>query len=136
MRWRDRLAVLFFPPGMTLTVAALLLFLIHLTVFISDVHSFCVTHRYDRMSFHYTVVLMFSQVISICWAAIGSLYAEMTHDKFLRCFALTILSPQPPANAPDSWLQPGPAWPSTCCCGHRGSDQRMIYSSVSPPRSL
>ncbi|XP_012785663.1 cation channel sperm-associated auxiliary subunit TMEM262 isoform X2 [Ochotona princeps] len=91
MRWRDRLAVLFFPPGMTLTVAALLLFLIHLTVFISDVHSFCVTHRYDRMSFHYTVVLMFSQVISICWAAIGSLYAEMTHDKFLRCFALTIL---------------------------------------------
>lgn len=58
MRWRDRLAVLFFPPGMTLTVAALLLFLIHLAVFISDVHSFCFTHHYDRMSFHYTVVLM------------------------------------------------------------------------------
>lgn len=36
--------------------------------------------------------LQFSQVISICWAAMGSLYAEMTDDKFLRCFALTILS--------------------------------------------
>lgn len=34
----------------------------------------------------------FSQVISICWAAMGSLYAEMTSDKFLRCFALIILS--------------------------------------------
>lgn len=31
-------------------------------------------------------------MISICWAAIGSLYAEMTSDKFLRCFALTVLS--------------------------------------------
>ncbi|XP_021540702.1 transmembrane protein 262 isoform X1 [Neomonachus schauinslandi] len=91
MRWRDRLAVLFFPQGMVLTAAALMLFLIHLGVFASDVHNFCVTHRYDRMSFHYTVVLMFSQVMSICWAAMGSLYAEMTDDKFLRCFALTIL---------------------------------------------
>ena len=36
--------------------------------------------------------LQFSQVISICWAAMGSLYAEMTYDKFLRCFSLTILS--------------------------------------------
>ncbi|XP_027434939.1 transmembrane protein 262 isoform X2 [Zalophus californianus] len=88
MRWRDRLAVLFFPQGMVLTAAALMLFLIHLGVFASDVHNFCVTHHYDRMSFHYTVVLM---VMSICWAAMGSLYAEMTDDKFLRCFALTIL---------------------------------------------
>ncbi|XP_076971894.1 cation channel sperm-associated auxiliary subunit TMEM262 [Tamandua tetradactyla] len=91
MRWRDRMAVLFFPQGMMLTVAALLLFFVHLGVFASDVHNFCVTHHYDRMSFHYTVVLMFSQVISICWAAMGSLYAEMTDDKFLRCFALIIL---------------------------------------------
>lgn len=37
-------------------------------------------------------VSQFSQVISICWAAMGSLYAEMSTDKFLRCFALTILS--------------------------------------------
>ncbi|XP_062051858.1 cation channel sperm-associated auxiliary subunit TMEM262 isoform X1 [Lepus europaeus] len=37
------------------------------------------------------VGLQFSQVISICWAAIGSLYAEMTSNKFLRCFALTVL---------------------------------------------
>ncbi|GAB5578067.1 transmembrane protein 262 isoform X1 [Prionailurus iriomotensis] len=105
MRWRDRLAVLFFPEGMMLTVASLMLFLVHLSVFASDVHNFCVTHHYDRMSFHYTVVLMvdrgghsptgrglqFSQVIGICWAAMGSLYAEMTENKFLRCFSLTIL---------------------------------------------
>nr|XP_006980742.1 transmembrane protein 262 [Peromyscus maniculatus bairdii] len=91
MRWRDRIAVLFFPPGMMLTVAALMLFFLHMGVFASDVHNFCVTHNYERMSFHYTVVLTFSQVISICWAAMGSLYAEMTDDKFLRCFALTIL---------------------------------------------
>ncbi|KAM9763742.1 TMEM262 [Cervus elaphus hippelaphus] len=91
MRWRDRVAVLFFPQGMILTMAALMLFFIHLAVFASDVHNFWVTYRYDRMSFRYTVVLMFSQVISICWAAMGSLYAEMTYDKFLRCFSLTIL---------------------------------------------
>ncbi|KAL2805843.1 cation channel sperm-associated auxiliary subunit TMEM262 isoform 1 [Daubentonia madagascariensis] len=91
MRWRDRIAVLFFPQGMMLTMAALMLFFIHLGVFASDVHNFCVTHHYDRMSFHYTVVLMFSQVISICWAAMGSLYSEMMENKLLRCFALTIL---------------------------------------------
>ncbi|XP_002723453.1 cation channel sperm-associated auxiliary subunit TMEM262 isoform X1 [Oryctolagus cuniculus] len=91
MRWQDRVAVLFFPQGMMLTVAALVLFFLNLGVFLSDVNNFCITHHYDRMSFHYTVVLMFSQVISICWAAIGSLYAEMTSDKFLRCFALTVL---------------------------------------------
>lgn len=39
-----------------------------------------------------TLGLQFSQVISICWAATGSLYAEMTDDKFLRCFGLTTLS--------------------------------------------
>ncbi|XP_032976747.1 cation channel sperm-associated auxiliary subunit TMEM262 isoform X2 [Rhinolophus ferrumequinum] len=80
MRWRDRIAVLFFPQGMMLTVAALMLFFIHLSVLASDVHNFYFTHHYDRMSFHYTVVLMFSQVISICWAAMGSLYAEMLND--------------------------------------------------------
>lgn len=31
-------------------------------------------------------------MIGICWAAMGSLYAEMTDNKFLRCFSLTILS--------------------------------------------
>ncbi|KAH0507873.1 Transmembrane protein 262 [Microtus ochrogaster] len=76
---------------MMLTVAALMLFFLHMGVFASDVHNFCVSHHYDRMSFRYTVVLIFSQVISICWAAMGSLYAEMTSDKFLRCFALIIL---------------------------------------------
>lgn len=58
MRWRDRIPVLFFPQGMMLTVAALMLFFIHLCVFASDVHNFCFTHHYDRMSFRYTVVLM------------------------------------------------------------------------------
>ncbi|CAO2584399.1 Cation channel sperm-associated auxiliary subunit TMEM262 [Lemmus lemmus] len=91
MRWRDRMAVFFFPPGMMLTVAALMLFFLHMGVFASDVHNFCVSHHYDRMSFRYTIVLIFSQVISICWAAMGSLYAEMTSDKFLRYFALIIL---------------------------------------------
>ncbi|XP_054426593.1 cation channel sperm-associated auxiliary subunit TMEM262 [Pteronotus mesoamericanus] len=91
MRWRDRMAVLFLPQGMVLSMAALMLFFIHLGIFASDVHNFCFTHHYDRMSFRYTIVLMFSQVISICWAAMGSLYAEMKDDKFVRCFALTIL---------------------------------------------
>ena len=61
MRWRDRLAVLFFPQGRILTVAAMMLFFIHLIIFASDVHNFCVTYHYDRMSFHYTVVLMVGQ---------------------------------------------------------------------------
>ncbi|KAF6106749.1 transmembrane protein 262 [Phyllostomus discolor] len=91
MQWRDRLVVLFFPQGMVFTTAALLLFFIHLSVFISDVNNFCFTHRYDRMTFRYTVVVMFCQVIGICWAAMGSLYAELREDKFLRCFALTVL---------------------------------------------
>uniref|UniRef100_G1QEY9 DUF4716 domain-containing protein n=1 Tax=Myotis lucifugus TaxID=59463 RepID=G1QEY9_MYOLU len=60
MRWRDRIAVLFFPKGMMLTVAALLLFLMHLGIFASDVYNFCYTYHYDRMSFRYTVVLMCS----------------------------------------------------------------------------
>lgn len=58
MRWRDRIAVLYFPPGLMLTVAALILLFIHLGVFASDVHNFCVIHHYDRMSFPYTVVLI------------------------------------------------------------------------------
>lgn len=58
MRWRDRIAVLFFPQGMMLTVAALMLFFVHLSVFTSDVHNFYFTHHYDRMSFRYTVALM------------------------------------------------------------------------------
>ncbi|XP_036182610.1 transmembrane protein 262 [Myotis myotis] len=91
MRWRDRIAVLFLPKGMMLTVAALLLFLMHLGIFASDVYNFCFTYHYDRMSFRYTVVLMFSKVISICWAAMGSLYAEMEDYKLVRSFALTIL---------------------------------------------
>lgn len=50
--------MLFFPQGMMLTVAALVLFFLNLGVFLSDVNNFCITHHYDRMSFHYTVVLM------------------------------------------------------------------------------
>lgn len=46
----------------------------------------------SRGHFPIGLVSQFSQVISIGWAAMGSLYAEMTGDKFLRCFALTILS--------------------------------------------
>ncbi|XP_008157323.2 cation channel sperm-associated auxiliary subunit TMEM262 [Eptesicus fuscus] len=91
MRWRDRIAMLFFPKGMVLTMAAMLLFFIHLLIFASDVYNFCFTYHYDRMSFRYTVVLMFSKVISICWAAMGSLYAEMEDYKIARCFALVIL---------------------------------------------
>ncbi|XP_009006700.1 cation channel sperm-associated auxiliary subunit TMEM262 isoform X2 [Callithrix jacchus] len=91
MRLRDRIATFFFPKGMVLTTAALMLFFLHLGIFISDTHNFCITYHYDRMSFHYTVVLMFSQVISICWAATGSLYAEMTKNKYTCCSAMTIL---------------------------------------------
>lgn len=53
--------MLFFPQGMILTLAALMLFFIHLSIFASDVHNFYVTHNYDRMSFRYTVVLMVGQ---------------------------------------------------------------------------
>lgn len=61
MRWRDRVAVLFFPKGMVLTMAALLLFFMHLSIFANDVYNFCYTYHYDRMSSHYTVVLMVGQ---------------------------------------------------------------------------
>ncbi|CAK6449711.1 unnamed protein product [Pipistrellus nathusii] len=91
MRWRDRIVTLFFPKGMVLTMAALLLFFLHLSIFVSDVYNFCFTYHYDRMSFRYTIVLMFSKVLSICWAAMGSLYAEMEDYKIARCFALVIL---------------------------------------------
>ncbi|XP_078197526.1 cation channel sperm-associated auxiliary subunit TMEM262 isoform X1 [Callithrix jacchus] len=60
MRLRDRIATFFFPKGMVLTTAALMLFFLHLGIFISDTHNFCITYHYDRMSFHYTVVLMVS----------------------------------------------------------------------------
>lgn len=40
MRWRDRVAVLFFPQGMILTMAALMLFFTCLAVFANDVHNF------------------------------------------------------------------------------------------------
>lgn len=53
--------MLFFPRGVMLTVAALMLFFIHLSIFASDVYNFCITHHYDRMSFRYTVVLMVGQ---------------------------------------------------------------------------
>ncbi|XP_042532467.1 transmembrane protein 262 isoform X2 [Dipodomys spectabilis] len=81
MRWRDRFAVLYFPQGMSLSAVALGLFFIHLSVFASDLNNFYFTHHYDRMSFQYTIVLIFSHVISICWAAMGSLFAEMTDNK-------------------------------------------------------
>lgn len=58
MRWRDRIAMLFFPKGMVLTMAAMLLFFIHLLIFASDVYNFCFTYHYDRMSFRYTSMLM------------------------------------------------------------------------------
>lgn len=58
MRWRDRIVTLFFPKGMVLTMAALLLFFLHLSIFVSDVYNFCFTYHYDRMSFRYTIVLM------------------------------------------------------------------------------
>lgn len=58
MRWRDRLAVLFFPKGLMLTMASLMLFFLHLSVFASDVYNFCVTFHYDRMSFRYTAILV------------------------------------------------------------------------------
>ncbi|PNJ38275.1 TMEM262 isoform 5, partial [Pongo abelii] len=60
MRLRDRIATFFFPKGMMLTTAALMLFFLHLGIFINDLHNFCVTYHYDHMSFRYTVVLMCS----------------------------------------------------------------------------
>ncbi|KAM4845959.1 cation channel sperm-associated auxiliary subunit TMEM262 [Thomomys bottae] len=92
MRWRDRFAVLYFPHGMMLSMVALILFFIHLSIFVSDINNFYFTHHYDRMSFHYTVVLTFSQVIGICWAAMGTLYAEMTENKAFQYFSLICLT--------------------------------------------
>ncbi|XP_045434862.1 transmembrane protein 262 [Pipistrellus kuhlii] len=96
MRWRDRIVTLFFPKGMVLTMAALLLFFLHLSIFVSDVYNFCFTYHYDRMSFRYTVVLMFSKVMSICWAAMGSLYAEMEDYKIARAQRSHVLQPPVP----------------------------------------
>ncbi|XP_056657360.1 cation channel sperm-associated auxiliary subunit TMEM262 isoform X1 [Monodelphis domestica] len=133
MRYRDRIMVLLFPPGVVLTLAAMLLFILHVSVFANDVHHFCITRQFNYMSFNSTIILLvswlghmgpeevgrdgeeggvaresllggrggpflsmawglqFSQVMSIWWASMGSLFAEMIEDKILRCFALTIL---------------------------------------------
>ncbi|XP_072495221.1 cation channel sperm-associated auxiliary subunit TMEM262 [Notamacropus eugenii] len=91
MRWRDRITVLFFPPGVVLTLAALLLLILHVSIFANDVHHFCITRNFNFMSFHSTIIVLFSQVMSIWWASLGSLFAELIEDKILRCFALTIL---------------------------------------------
>ncbi|XP_012790407.2 cation channel sperm-associated auxiliary subunit TMEM262 [Sorex araneus] len=91
MGWRDRILVFFLPQGMMLTLAATALFFMHLSVFASDIHNFYVTYNYDRMSFRYTIVLIFFHVISICWAVMGSLYAEMTNDKARRYFSVIVL---------------------------------------------
>ncbi|XP_075401568.1 cation channel sperm-associated auxiliary subunit TMEM262 [Tenrec ecaudatus] len=92
MQWRERLAILFFPQGLIPTLAAMLLFLIHLGIFANDLHNFYVSYRYDLMSFKYTTFLVFSQVIGISWAAVGTLQAEMADDKGLRIFGLIILA--------------------------------------------
>ncbi|XP_049636103.1 cation channel sperm-associated auxiliary subunit TMEM262 [Suncus etruscus] len=91
MAWRERIMVLFLPQGMMLTLAAAVLLILHLGIFASDVHNFYITYNYNLMTFRYTTVLMFSQVMSICWAAMGSFYAEMADDKARRYFSLVIL---------------------------------------------
>ncbi|XP_078004571.1 cation channel sperm-associated auxiliary subunit TMEM262 isoform X1 [Phascolarctos cinereus] len=119
MRWRDRITVLFFPPGVVLTLAAMMLLILHISIFANDVYHFCITRQFNLMSFRSTVIvlvshggargtrvdrsnssdppflclagLQFSQVMSIWWASLGSLFAELIEDKILRCFALTIL---------------------------------------------
>lgn len=68
MRWRDRVAVLFFPQGMMLTMAALLLFFIHLGILVSDLYNFYITYEYDRMSFDYTTIVM---VGARSWQGVG-----------------------------------------------------------------
>ncbi|XP_027711787.1 transmembrane protein 262 isoform X1 [Vombatus ursinus] len=121
MRWRDRISVLFFPPGVVLTLASLMLLILHVGIFANDVHHFCITRQFNLMSFRSTVIILvshgghgapgtgqggprqqdppslclvglqFSQVMSIWWASMGSLFAELIEDKILRCFALTVL---------------------------------------------
>ncbi|KAM8971338.1 transmembrane protein 262 isoform X1 [Sarcophilus harrisii] len=115
MRWRDRISVLFFPPGVVLTLAALLLLILHVSIFANDVHHFCITRNFNYMSFRSTIILLvsegdaggrgqgrwdpsyslwgrqFSQVMSIWWASLGSLFAELIKDRILKCFALTVL---------------------------------------------
>uniref|UniRef100_A0A4X2K1W7 Transmembrane protein 262 n=2 Tax=Vombatus ursinus TaxID=29139 RepID=A0A4X2K1W7_VOMUR len=90
-RWRDRISVLFFPPGVVLTLASLMLLILHVGIFANDVHHFCITRQFNLMSFRSTVIILFSQVMSIWWASMGSLFAELIEDKILRCFALTVL---------------------------------------------
>ncbi|KAM5248462.1 cation channel sperm-associated auxiliary subunit TMEM262 [Ctenodactylus gundi] len=78
MRWRDRLAVLFFPKGMLFSVAALGIGLIQLGALTNDVYHFYVTYRFDLMSVNYIWLLLFWQVVGICVAGKGVLYAEVT----------------------------------------------------------
>lgn len=58
MAWRERIMVLFLPQGMMLTLAAAVLLIFHLGIFVSDVHNFYITYHYNLMTFHYTTVLM------------------------------------------------------------------------------
>lgn len=91
MRWRDRIAVLFFPPGMMLTVAALMLFFLHMGVFASDVHNFCVTHNYERMSFHYTVVL----TVGLGGGGAQGWRGKLGADEVSSVSGVTLLDPSP-----------------------------------------
>ncbi|XP_028917215.1 transmembrane protein 262 [Ornithorhynchus anatinus] len=91
MLWRDRLLTLTFPPEGIMTTVSLLFFMVHLGIFINDLNHFFNTYLFDQMSFRYTVTLLFSQVMSFLWAAMGSLYAEMMKKNFLRFLSLVSL---------------------------------------------
>ncbi|XP_038620497.1 transmembrane protein 262 [Tachyglossus aculeatus] len=87
MLWRDRLLTLTFPPEGILTTVSMMFFIVHLGIYINDLNHFFYTYLFDQMSFQYTVTLLFSQVMSFLWAAMGSLYAEMMKKSFLRFFS-------------------------------------------------
>ncbi|XP_020633088.2 cation channel sperm-associated auxiliary subunit TMEM262 [Pogona vitticeps] len=90
--WKDRFITLTFPKKVIFTVGSLFLCFIHAAVIVSDLYHFLVTQNVDLMSFRFTVVLLFSHVLSFYWAVLATIYTLLGKDNVLIYFALTSLA--------------------------------------------
>ncbi|XP_054828934.1 cation channel sperm-associated auxiliary subunit TMEM262 [Eublepharis macularius] len=92
MSWKDPFVTVTFPSKVVLTIASILLLIIHTGVIIGDLYHFLGSQRVDLMSFHFTITLLFSQVASFYWALLATIYTLQAEDSVLMCFALTSLA--------------------------------------------
>ncbi|XP_063001820.1 cation channel sperm-associated auxiliary subunit TMEM262 [Elgaria multicarinata webbii] len=92
MSWKDPFVTITFPNKVIFTIGSLLLFIIHTGVLVGDLYHFLVSQRGDLMSFHFTVTLLFSHVISFYWALLATIYTLQAEDNILMCIALTSLA--------------------------------------------